>query len=655
MKKQRSVGPASSPSTFEVPLIGSFLAVLAFWIGFFKIANTDIWWHLEAGELFLSQGLIRHDLFSFSAAGSHWVIHEWLAEVILFLIYEACGIVGLMLFKGVISAAIALLIFRFGVQRQRNIYLAASLAILTVAGMSFMMYARPHSLSFLFLAIELTILFGDFADFGKNHWARWIYLPALFLLWANIHGGFILGIGIYWIVAFYHFLRRGESSLSPKSKAKIFLLPALFAGVVCLINPNFHEIYTYIFVIIGNPLFKQTITEWVSPIYLGKEEWLAISILVLTSLLGLIVSFLALRRRPDTSLIVVATGVSAWMARRNIQNFAIVISIACLALPPLKVKLRRRSFKVLKDYTFVPALAFIAGLSFLVHDYQKKNGRTGIGILGNIGPLEAAAFLEENGFEGNLLNLLGDGGYLIWKGWPRWKVFIDGRLDVYGQDFVNKYRRIVEGAPEAMTAIERYGIDGAVLPFPPMIGNIRARLAADPQWALVHFDDNYLVFIKKNGKNAAMAERFAFKYINPLRAGFGVDNPALADSFMAEVERNLRDNPGSALANLIMAVASQYINDHENAAEHFKRAIEIKPALSNYSGNVAQAYFQAGNLDSARVWYEKAIAIRPTARAYYELGVIMWRKGDRAAANRYFRESIALDPSGPAAGMLEIK
>lgn len=561
----------------------------------------------------------------------------------------------MMLFKGVISAVIALIIFRFGIKAKRNLYLAASLAMLTVAGMSFMMYARPHSISFLFLAIELTILFGDFADFGKNRSARWIFLPALFLLWANIHAGFILGLGIYWVVTTFHFLHGTGSLSDAKERAKVFLMPALLASAVCLINPNFHEIYTYIFVIVGNPLFKQTIAEWVSPIYLGKGEWLAISILVLSSLIGLFVSVFALRRRADISLIVIGTGISAWMARRNIQNFAIVISIACLALPPLKSKFERRVLKIINDYAFVPALAFIAVLFLLVHDYQKANGRTGVGVLENISPLKAADFLDKNGFEGNLLNVLGDGGYLIWKGWPHWKVFIDGRLDIYGQEFVAYYRRIVDGAAGAMAAIERYGIEGAVLPFPPAIGNIRTQLGADPQWALVHFDDNYLVFIRKNGRNSPIADRFAFRHINPLRVGFGMDNPALADSYLVEAERNLESNPGSALAHLIMAVALQYGTDHERVAEHFKTAIEIKPSLSHYSENAARAYFQAGNLDSARDWYEKAIARRPTARAYYELGIIMLRKGDRAAANRYFRESLALDPSSPAKAMLEDK
>jgi hypothetical protein len=114
----------------------SVLLFLSFIIAFFKITDSDVWWHLKTGEYILAHGIPSTDPFSFTAAGNHWVTHEWLAEVLFYLLYKLGGFTLLIAFKAAISAAIAYLIFRFGRQHSISAATASAIAMFAVSGMS---------------------------------------------------------------------------------------------------------------------------------------------------------------------------------------------------------------------------------------------------------------------------------------------------------------------------------------------------------------------------------------------------------------------------------------------------------------------------------------------------------------------------------------
>jgi tetratricopeptide (TPR) repeat protein len=649
MKEAKNQDSAPQPRSLTL-LVLLLLLVLSFAIGFFKLSSHDTFWHLKTGQYILSHGIPSVDPFSFTAAGRHWVTHEWLAEVLLYVIYAIGGVFGLMLFKGIMSASIAFLIFRFGTRRNVSASFSAAAAMFAVAAMSYMMYARPHAFTFLFLAILCMVLFGDSVDFRRQKVLRWAVIPAIFLLWANMHAGFLLGLALYWVVV------AKESFMAPAisfgERVKIILLPAIFATLIGLINPSGYEVFYYPIMISMTPIFKSSIAEWVSPIYLGRNEWLALGILGLGSAAGLAAAVVHIRKRPDISLILIAIGVSAWTAMRNIQNFAVVLAFGILAIPAVRPEIRLpKRFRWLSSTI---AIAWMFLLFGLIRNYQAENGRTGFGIKAGLvaeGPCE---FLRKAGFKGNIINALHDGAYLIWKGYPDWKVFIDGRLDVYGPEFLENYRRIIEGAPGAMTALERYGVDVAVLDMPPNIGALRNQLSGNSSWPLVYYDDYYLVYLKNNDANRQLVETSAFRLVNPLSSGFGLLRQDDIEPFYVESIRGLNANPNSSLANAVYAYALQNMGEYIAAAQAYKRAMEIMPHKTNMIRSVANMYMQANQNDSARVWYERAIKANPNdPQMYYELGFLYARMNDLENAERYFKKSDSINPSGPAKSMLE--
>jgi tetratricopeptide (TPR) repeat protein len=647
----KTVTPAEGK--FEQYFFPCLLIVLSFLIGFFKIYSSDIWWHIKTGEIILSHGIPRTDPFSFTAIGNPWITHEWLAEIFLYMLYRVAGIAGLITFKGIISAAIAYILYHFGRVNKVSPAPTAATAIFAVAGMSYMIYARPHVFTFLFLAILTFFLFKPFRDDRSFKIERWVFIPLIFWLWANSHAGFILGLGIYWVVVAREVLLPGSGDRTFTKRLTKSALPAILATLVCLLNPNGFKIFTYTIMIAGNPAFKSKISEWVSPLFLGPDEWLARAILFIASALGLFAMIKHLKKKPDVSIIILATAVSAWFAMRNIQNFVIVLSFALLSIPSSGMRHRLKSSLTAKRNFSITAVFWIVLCFLLVRDYQKNNGRLGYGLADGAFPVNAAEFLKKVGFKGNIVNVLGDGGYLIWAGYPDWKVYIDGRLDVYGEALFDRYRETIQGGSDALGLFDKLDVGAAVLPMPPLMGNVRTQLATDSRWVLVYFDDFYLIYLKRTPDYRNTIDRWGFSAINPIATGYGLNPTSNFGEYDIEARRNININPKSGLANSICGLASQNKGEFIPATGYYKKALEIQPRLRELNRTIAELYISAGIFDSAKVWLDKAQKFNPNdSQVYLDFGYLYGKQNDLDKAEYYLNEAVKRDSNSPARQLL---
>jgi tetratricopeptide (TPR) repeat protein len=229
------------------------------------------------------------------------------------------------------------------------------------------------------------------------------------------------------------------------------------------------------------------------------------------------------------------------------------------------------------------SFAWIIVLFVLIFNYQVRDDRRDYklfdsGIKASAFPIDAAAFLNKVNYSGNILNILSDGGYLIWAGYPRWKVFVDGRLDVYGEAQIENYRKVVGGGVGALNMLDQLNITAAVLPMPPELGDIRNQLSVDSLWSLVYFDDYYLIYMRKTESCREIVENYGYQTINPLVNGYGLDSPLKLERYLAESQRALYMNPKSSLANAAYGYALQQKGDYIRAANAFKTALEFAPA-----------------------------------------------------------------------------
>ncbi len=171
---------------------------LAFFLMIFALAvrqsafiDPDLWWHLQTGQdIVASRAIPQTDIYSFTKAGSEWVTHEWLSEVVIYATYRISGWAGLLfVFSGFITAAFYLVYRRC----TGKPYIAAFAILLAVAASSPLFGVRPQMITLL-LASTFIALLTDYSNDGKSRRLYW--MVPLMLLWVNLHAGFALGLGL---------------------------------------------------------------------------------------------------------------------------------------------------------------------------------------------------------------------------------------------------------------------------------------------------------------------------------------------------------------------------------------------------------------------------------------------------------------------------
>ncbi|MGH9361593.1 MAG: hypothetical protein ACRD2T_06720, partial [Thermoanaerobaculia bacterium] len=151
--------------------------------------GQDLWWHLAAGRLMLERReIVRTEPWAFTREGAPWLNHEWLADVLYAAWAAAFGVESLAFWMlGIVTTTYVLL---FALLRRLTgsplASYAAALAALVLARPVFEI--RPHLYTLLGLVLTLWLA-----------WLRprpFVALPVLFLVWANLHSGFVLGLGL---------------------------------------------------------------------------------------------------------------------------------------------------------------------------------------------------------------------------------------------------------------------------------------------------------------------------------------------------------------------------------------------------------------------------------------------------------------------------
>src|ERR1700674_4774980 len=182
------------------PLLLTLAVVLLLSLFTGEIRDTDIWLHLKTGQHSLqTRALTVPDPFSFTSsmgaakyAGEELtryfnLTHEWLAQIVMFLIYSVAGFPGLVLARAALLIVFCALAGWMAYRRRNDFYLSLA-AVLVSAGMAFhFQQSRPFLVTFVFFAVTMAILESR----------RWMWaLPAVFLIWSNCHAGFFIG----WLV-----------------------------------------------------------------------------------------------------------------------------------------------------------------------------------------------------------------------------------------------------------------------------------------------------------------------------------------------------------------------------------------------------------------------------------------------------------------------
>lgn len=433
---------------YSIVLIASFIFVL-FFINSFIFLDPDFGWHLEMGDYILKSGIPRSDPFSYTMPSFPFVDHEWLTDVGLFYIYENIGILGLSVFSSLIATLAIIFPFVF-LPKKYNV-----LPILLAAGYFLSFVAvRPQLITLFLFSLLTTMLIN------RSFYVRFkFFLPLVFLIWANLHGGFAIGISVFALFVFVKTINAKKIDL-----VDLFLITV--SVFFTFINPYGLRLWEEIYRSMSDSGLRWTISEW-RPAFLTFHPVLIIAVVIS--------SFLLFRYRKKFSMFekllflgLLFAGISSV---RHMPFWIIVSSpillkgILFLEQDVSKIKHGKDRFK--KAYIFLLAMSLVMIFTTSIFSFKSFF----IDRESNIYPDKAILYLRNNETNGRIFSLYGWGGYLIWR-FPEQKVFIDGRMPSWKQDHVpegestnafQEYIGIFTGEKDISEIIIKYRIDTFLL------------------------------------------------------------------------------------------------------------------------------------------------------------------------------------------------
>lgn len=467
------------------------------------LADGDTGWHIRTGDWILAHHRVPTvDIFSFSKPHQPWFAWEWGWDALFAIVHGACGLAGVVFVNVVLLGLISAVLFRLIRRSSDSDAFAAIFTLLAVCASMMHWLARPHLVSWLFILIFLHVIAS-----AENGSLRALYsLPVLTLVWANLHGGFLVGILLLATSALAEILKalpRSENFWrAAYGNSRPYLLCALACLAVSFVNPYTWHLHQHIALYLRDSKLLDNIQEFQSVNFHHPSSIFFEAML----LLGLPAAFWCFRR----GKIAPALWIFLW---------------AHLAL----VSGRNAPIFVLIAAPWAASMSLEAANQLKRVDWLKKTSAAVCEISSEFRPLErierwhlvsAAAVLwvafalgaHRPGFEAQfstknfpiqtvppLASLKGLrvftsdqwGDYLIYRFYPSQQVFMDGRSDFYGTGLVTVYQHIMSAQYDWESDLKRFGIEAVMVTPEAPIATVLKRSRA---WKLLFDNGSVIIF-----------------------------------------------------------------------------------------------------------------------------------------------------------------
>ncbi|MDQ2899096.1 MAG: hypothetical protein M3Y07_04755 [Acidobacteriota bacterium] len=523
----RSNATGTSPRIVRfLPSLTDVAFLIPIFFLFFKLdgatsmlGDGDTGWHIRTGEWILRNGRIPHtDIFSFTKPGEPWFAWEWLWDVAFAGIHKHGGMAGVVLINILLISLTFALLFRLVRRKCSNDWISLAVTLLAAIGSSIHWLARPHLVTLFFVVIFCSVL--DRVQDGNTR-LLWV-LPALTVLWTNLHGGFFVGIALLGAYA------AGEiaSALVVKNSAgfqpcKPYLSAAFGCLLASLINPYFYRLHVHILQYLSDSYQLRNISEFQSISFQSP----AATYFEVMLMLGMAAVLWSLTRMQFAYVILIAGWAHlALISARNIPIFLIVtapvvaemLSVGLERLHTASVSgwVRRSAAATQRIatefgavdrmgrvplFSGVAALVLAAGFfaatpspKFRARYDPKKYPEKALAVLRNA-ELSKTIFTHDEW-----------GDYLIYQLYPHSKVFIDGRSDFYGAKFGEKYLDIMNVKYDWEENLARYGVDTVLL---PPDAALSSTLKESKRWRPIYDDGVAIVFRSTRANQVSAAVR----------------------------------------------------------------------------------------------------------------------------------------------------
>ncbi len=454
--------------------------------------DTDTWWHLRAGQWILENRQVpRSDPFSYTRGGQPWEYPGWLVQVPLYLIFRISGPGGLNIWTAaMVTAAFAFLWHALS----GGPFTRAFVIVLATATSGVYWAARPYMVTFVLVAAFIWIL----EDFRWRRADRIYVLPVLTLLWANSHGGFIIGFllwGVYFLFTVGDRKQPEPIKIDLRSKKMLIVGSLMILGVA--INPAGPVMLLYPFKTISIQALRAHIQEWQPPDFRSLQVqpflWLIFATLGFVGFSG---------RKLALIDFVLFSGFAylGFLAGRNIALFALIAPpILTRHAEPVLAGMKTRlgmsaqlqrpvgvsmTSRLINGILLVGLIAAVLAKVWQVYP-EEVNWQYFREIL----PVEAVEFIGQENLPGRMFNTYNWGGYLMWS-LRDYAVFIDGRTDLYNDELIEEWLRVVRAEAGWQEVLDRWMVQLVLVePHLPLVEALEV-----DGWELLYADEVAVVY-----------------------------------------------------------------------------------------------------------------------------------------------------------------
>ena len=581
-------------------------ALLAYYLLSWPIEarDTDLWYHLNAGRYFFTQGEISHTtFFSFLLPAREYLDYYWLFQVLVYKIYTWGDYYGLIILKTALFLATMFSVFLFLFQKQcekkASFYLAIIFTLYILLFAFRLSEIRPYVFGYFFIALFLYLF--------EVNTPKLFLLPLVAVFWCNIHGieyPIILIITFSYLTEFLLGLYRRKERL--QSRQLRYLVPILLTIAAIYATPHgarllgipftstqftseyINELRTlhlgdlFIFQLSSSGLFWQTI----------------FNLLILLAGTSLYLSFRRHQVRISHLLLAAGGIVLLFKGVRFYYEFALLL-LPLFRSNPIIIPAMNAQGKMKKSWAIFLILILLAPIIVLANYYMNpprypfSTSRLPQGIV---------TFLTKVPAAGKLMNHPNWGGYLQWTLYPRYRIFMDMQVPFVFKDEDLHAAVFTYSNAEVFSKVMAQYEPTFVMAY-LLNKEIRQNIKKYPRYKLVFFDHMAALYLHE-GHYPAIAREYEIKNIDPFEvAGKNIDkmiNAENREGFLEDLSKILKIYPECFLGNQLLAL----INLHNN--EFTKALVHAEVIIKNFPENPT-GYLLKGDTLKGLKSYETAI------------------------------------------------
>ncbi|MBI4424070.1 MAG: hypothetical protein HY554_10105, partial [Elusimicrobia bacterium] len=609
--------------------------------------DADLWQHLTAGRFIALRRAVPVDsFFSFLSPAREFHDYSWLFQLVAFLAHETAGYHGLIVLRTAVFALLGWLILRIVKPERSGAFGAAVFTCALLVLVWRYRVVRPHVFTYLFIALALYL--------AQEAPRRACLLIPLAVVWANTHGIAYPVLGLVCAAYLAERVYESRGGRAPPA-ARPAPWPLLLAPLALLATPLGADLLVLPFASMARVRFLAEIQPFdfrdLASFSIRRGALNPFGAFALFAFLAAAAAASSAWRRKGrlSHWILFLGGLGLLFKGVRMMNECVLLGL------PLLASLEPLGGRCAKDDPARPARAFAqaalaaAALMTLV-DWFSTRPRYPFSRLSL--PEGIGAFLERVDTGGKVMNFANTGGYLAWRVWPRYRIFMDMNFpNLFTADDLYRARAVYTTEEGLRNALEEYDPDYVSAPHAP--GALHRMLARRPDYARVFFDDTDVLYASRR-LQPEVAARFALP-VSPAEGEADTLDPshpanraAAGKALPDYLERMLAIDPEGRATNTLASQLRLARGDPAGALIHsaaLRRVHPQEPAGFLLHGD---ALAGLGRLREAVAEYELALArTDETSRApvHHRLGTAHQRLREPRKAYAHFLRS--LDPDAP--------